>query len=114
MNDSLDLRKLLDTYPANSFEEICVSSLSDYPLDQISPIVLNLCVCAKEGVIIDVPISLGLRNEPDENNKTVMNPAWWIKLFLRYDYIIDIDRSKVSGRRANLVFRKERLTEQKV
>lgn len=121
-----DARKLLNVYPANSFDVIYSSStLEHIPLDQISPVILNMCVCSKEWIYLEVPISLGLKNEPDKtdpSHMTFMNPSWWIKLFLRYDYIVDLSRSKQVDdvvfnpdgsnkvyHAVSLVFRKERL-----
>ena len=122
-----DARNLLDAYPPNSFDVIYSSAtLEHIPLDQLSPVVLNMTVCSKEWVYLDVPIGLGLKNEPDnaidKTHRTFMNPSWWIKLFFQYEYLIDINRSRAFDdarfdpfgnskvyHSVELVFRKERL-----
>lgn len=75
----------------------------------------NLCSLSKEWIYLDIPIGMGLYNEPwgDPSHVTYMNPSWWISHFLKEGFIFDMRRSRQSDNQqfhsAEMVFRRLRL-----
>lgn len=107
-------------YKPNSFDVVVALSILEHVEQEcLDAVIKQICSISSKWIFIELPISLTLENKPlnekDPTHVTYMNPSFWINLFYKNKFIIDLRRSTQTSNHPchsiKLAFIKEKLEE---